>query len=154
MLRAIIAGGICVLAGAYGAARLQQNAREMRRLLQSIQAMQASALFARDTCAQVLLAGGFDTLALAVERRGADAGKEYMQHAKEAALDNETKFLMAKLLTTICNGNLKQQQAAFAYAIERMEQLCTQAEEKRDLHANLCLRLGVLLGACAVLILW
>lgn len=154
MLRAIVCGCICVSAGAYGAACLQQNARELRKLWQSIQAMRASALFARDSCAQVLCAGGFDALAQAVECRGADAGKEYMHLAKAAALDNEAKHLMAKLLSTICNGNFEQQQAAFAYANERIAQLCTQAEQKRDQHAGLCLRLGLLLGACAVLILW
>jgi len=44
--------------------------------------------------------------------------------------------------------------AAFDYALERMAELCRQAEQKRDAQSRLFASLGALSGACALMILW
>lgn len=53
-----------------------------------------------------------------------------------------------------CAARLYRRAAAFDYALERMAELCRQAEQKRDAQSRLFASLGALSGACALMILW
>ena len=146
MLRAIGAAALCLMAGAGCAARLYRRAAALRD-------MQAR-LYARADCGAILRAGGFDNLAQAAEITGADAGLLYQQDAVDTLLRQEERAVVVHVLHAVCNGSAEEQAAAFDYALERMAELCRQAEQKRDAQSRLFASLGALSGACALMILW
>ncbi|MEI3429425.1 MAG: hypothetical protein V8Q82_09490 [Christensenellales bacterium] len=148
------AAALCLMAGAGCAARLYRRAAALRDMQARLYAMRASALYARADCGAILRAGGFDNLAQAAEIAGADAGLLYQRDAVDTLLRQEERAVVIHVLHAVCNGNAEEQAAAFDYALERMAELCRQAEQKRDAQSRLFASLGALSGACALMILW
>ena len=93
-------------------------------------------------------------LGRAAEIAGADAGLLYQQDAVDTLLRQEERAVVIHVLHAVCNGSAEEQAAAFDYALERMAELCRQAEQKRDAQSRLFASLGALSGACALMILW
>ena len=130
------------------------NPAALRDMQARLYAMRASALYARADCGAILRAGGVDNLAQAAEIAGADAGLLYQQDAVDTLLRQEERAVVIHVLHAVCNGSAEEQAAAFDYALERMAELCRQAEQKRDAQSRLFASLGALSGACALMILW
>ena len=152
MLRAIGAAALCLMAGAGCAARLYRRAAALRDMQARLYAMRASALYARADCGAILRAGDFDNLAQAAEIAGADAGLLYQRDAVDTLLRQEERAVVIHVLHAVCNGSAEEQAAAFDYALERMAELCRQAEQKRDAQSRLFASLGALSGACALIL--
>ena len=72
----------------------------------------------------------------------------------DTLLRQEERAVVIHVLHAVCNGSAEEQAAAFDYALERMAELCRQAEQKRDAQSRLFASLGALSGACALMILW
>ena len=80
--------------------------------------------------------------------------EEAVAHLKEQGVDAAQEAALRKRLAAMKAESAEEQAAAFDYALERMAELCRQAEQKRDAQSRLFASLGALSGACALMILW
>lgn len=149
MLRAIMAGLVCLILGLQAALRLGRRAQALRTWHHVLESISAH-------CAGLSLPPG-EILRLSAENMpGIDALCEHPAGVEEYlqgfALTREERTLIEESLHALFDGTHQQQERQIQYACKRLEQRLLQAEEKQRQDAKLYGMLGVFGGLSVFLV--
>lgn len=131
MLRAVIAGLICLAAGVHASQRLNGRVCALRSWQRALEKISTQ-------CACLRL-----------------SPKDMLQElpkSHQTELTREEKDWIAECLQTVLNGTQEEQERQLRYAIKRLEQALQTAEEKQKQDAKLFVSLGLLGGLCIFLL--
>ena len=135
MLRALTAGGICLMAGIERAQQLRKRARVLRAWHCALENLSAS-------CA---------CLRLPPEENWRSAVMQAGAETDASVLGEEECALIAMCQKALYDGMPEQQERQLRYASSRFAQLALAAQEKQDRDAGLYMSIGLLGGLCVFL---